>query len=133
MSQPKRIQLSPAKGWRKPEGAISVVYPRRWSNPFTVESVRCDVDAGVTCWKVSTEAGFSGPQVWADHLHNAAAARARAVELYALHTGPLGDYEYDDAMIAALKAELAGHDLMCWCPLDQACHADLLLEIANMT
>jgi hypothetical protein len=28
-------------------------------------------------------------------------------------------------------SELAGHDLACWCPLDQPCHADVLLEIAN--
>ena len=26
---------------------------------------------------------------------------------------------------------LAGHDLACWCPLDQPCHADVLLELAN--
>jgi hypothetical protein len=26
---------------------------------------------------------------------------------------------------------LRGMDLMCWCPLDQPCHADVLLEIAN--
>lgn len=29
------------------------------------------------------------------------------------------------------RAELAGRDLACWCPLDQPCHADVLLEIAN--
>ncbi len=28
-------------------------------------------------------------------------------------------------------AELRGHDLACWCPLDQPCHADVLLELAN--
>lgn len=27
--------------------------------------------------------------------------------------------------------ELGGKDLMCWCPLDQPCHADVLLDIAN--
>jgi hypothetical protein len=27
--------------------------------------------------------------------------------------------------------ELRGKDLACWCPLDQPCHADILLEIAN--
>lgn len=27
--------------------------------------------------------------------------------------------------------ELRGKDLMCWCPLDQPCHADVLLELAN--
>lgn len=28
-------------------------------------------------------------------------------------------------------SELRGHDLACWCPLDQPCHADVLLELAN--
>ncbi len=27
--------------------------------------------------------------------------------------------------------ELRGKDLACWCPLDEPCHADVLLEIAN--
>ena len=26
---------------------------------------------------------------------------------------------------------LRGHDLACWCPLDQLCHADVLLRLAN--
>jgi hypothetical protein len=28
--------------------------------------------------------------------------------------------------------ELAGHDLACWCPLNQPCHADVLVELANV-
>jgi Domain of unknown function (DUF4326) len=27
--------------------------------------------------------------------------------------------------------ELRGHNLACWCPLDQPCHADVLLEWSN--
>lgn len=27
--------------------------------------------------------------------------------------------------------ELTGRDLACWCPLDEPCHADVLLELAN--
>lgn len=27
--------------------------------------------------------------------------------------------------------ELRGKDLACWCPIDQPCHADVLLRIAN--
>jgi hypothetical protein len=27
--------------------------------------------------------------------------------------------------------QLRGKDLACWCPLDEPCHADVLLEIAN--
>lgn len=30
-----------------------------------------------------------------------------------------------------VKQALKGKDLACWCPLDQPCHADVLLESAN--
>jgi hypothetical protein len=30
-----------------------------------------------------------------------------------------------------IRRELSGKNLACWCPLDQPCHADVLLEIAN--
>jgi len=31
----------------------------------------------------------------------------------------------------ALRADLRKKDLACWCRLDQPCHADVLLELAN--
>lgn len=37
----------------------------------------------------------------------------------------------DPATATLIKQELRGKDLACWCPLDQPCHADVLLEIAN--
>ena len=30
-----------------------------------------------------------------------------------------------------VRADLAGRDLCCWCPPEQPCHADVLLELAN--
>lgn len=30
-----------------------------------------------------------------------------------------------------IRRKLKGKNLACWCPLDQPCHADVLLEIAN--
>ena len=30
-----------------------------------------------------------------------------------------------------VKQELQDRDLACWCTLDQPCHADVLLEVAN--
>jgi hypothetical protein len=35
------------------------------------------------------------------------------------------------ALIADQIGELRGKNLACWCPLDQPCHADVLLELAN--
>lgn len=30
-----------------------------------------------------------------------------------------------------VRRDLRGRDLACWCPLDEPCHADVLLEVAN--
>lgn len=34
-------------------------------------------------------------------------------------------------VLPRLKRNLGGKNLVCWCPLDQPCHADVLLELAN--
>lgn len=34
---------------------------------------------------------------------------------------------------AAVRDELRGRDLACWCSLDGPCHADILLDWANRT
>ena len=36
-----------------------------------------------------------------------------------------------DGLREAIRTELAGKDLACWCPPGQPCHADALLQIAN--
>ena len=37
----------------------------------------------------------------------------------------------DPLAYATIRHELRGKNLSCWCPFDQLCHADVLLEIAN--
>lgn len=53
--------------------------------------------------------------------------REQSVEMFrrALHEGRL------QFTIAEVKRELRGRSLGCWCGLDQACHVDVLLEVAN--
>lgn len=51
----------------------------------------------------------------------AAAARARGLDVAAVYRVAVDDVVRD----------LAGRDLACWCPLDQPCHADVLLDLAN--
>jgi len=46
---------------------------------------------------------------------------------------------YDDDLLTGrltvtvddVKRELRGLDLACYCPLDELCHADVLLRVAN--
>lgn len=124
--RPRRIRLSRQRGWRKPEGAVVVARPTRWGNPFRM--VRTDCSIGGMCWTV-TDGTLTH-----DCLDTERHAREVAVELYDLHTGPMGNHELD---LDEVCAALAGHDLACWCPLVDSegnrmpCHADVLLAIAN--
>jgi hypothetical protein len=101
MARPRRIQLRRAKGWRKPPGAIVVARPSRWGNPF----------------RLGAPHPVSGEPL----------TRAEMVRLYRAHVGPGGPGELSREDLD----ELRGHDLACWCPLDEACHADVLLDLAN--
>jgi hypothetical protein len=52
-----------------------------------------------------------------------------AVLLFAykcLSFGPLSQY------VEEIQGKLRGHPLGCYCPLDQACHADVLRVLANL-
>jgi hypothetical protein len=45
--------------------------------------------------------------------------------------GIIGHCEDEDIIPYEFFEPLRGRDLACWCPLDQPCHADVLLELAN--
>lgn len=49
---------------------------------------------------------------------------AEAVELFRYHLA--GDPE----LVAAIRAQLAGRTLACWCRPDEECHAEVLLAVA---
>lgn len=143
---PQRIQLRRTKGWRKPEGAIVVARPTKWGNPYVVGKAQVrmpalnggDWEHEGRLFKTSGQRHpfvryIDGRDVTTWHqVENATAEQC--VEMYREYvTGALGprlNFRHPD-MTAAIRAELAGHDLACWCPLDQPCHADVLLELAN--
>lgn len=100
----ERIQLRRTKGWRKPEGAVVVSRPTKWGNPFMIGPIV----SAYPSLTVEQCASFAVNQFKFD-------GRER-----------LGYPSVDD-----IRRELAGRDLACWCPLDQPCHADELLRIAN--
>jgi hypothetical protein len=110
-SLPRRVQLSRKKGWRMPENTVRVARPGKWGNPF---SVLPHIPHGQ---RVGGALGYFAVPTVAD-----AVACFREMLLY-----PNSDGE----TLADDLCELAGKNLACWCPLDQPCHADVLLELAN--
>lgn len=114
--QPKRIQRKRTKGWKMPPNAIYVGRPTKWGNPFVVRE----------CCVLNTINGHTVGDV----KETPEDAMASAVYLYKRRVieNAIGGIE---PKIRAALEELRGKDLVCWCPLDQACHADVLLEFAN--
>lgn len=41
------------------------------------------------------------------------------------------EIEGDPMLQARIREELTGKNVTCWCRLDEACHGDVLLELAN--
>ena len=101
MTMPKRIQRKRTKGWRMPEGSIYVGRPTMWGNPYRV--VDGNRESAIACYRKEIAWALSG------------------VNCSALWT----------ARVKAGLTDLRGKDLACWCRLDQLCHADVLLELAN--
>lgn len=120
MSEPKRIQRKRTKGWRMPEGAVYVGRPSKWGNPywhaqrFYSTALALDLFRGTANghWNPALVPDFAPVREWyKDHYSWVCGVGWHPVE--------------------AIRRELRGKDLACWCPLDQPCHADVLLEIAN--
>lgn len=109
---PIRVQLSRTRGWRKPANTVVVARPSRWGNPYRLGDV-------VRRYPSLTE------------------REAAAFVVAAFRHDLRHDYPYYPLDVE-IRDALAGKDLACWCPLvdDQGnpwpCHADVLLQIANV-
>lgn len=131
MNVPQRIQRQRTKGWRAPlcscgcgKPARYVGRPTEWGNPFEGRLLR----------------GANGLSTMARGVLAHEFGRWVTEPLFWGYPDPVdaggcshrGGVPYRDRpSIDAIAAELRGHDLMCWCPADQPCHADVLLELAN--
>jgi hypothetical protein len=78
-------------------------------------------------WKMPENTVYVGrPTKWGNPIKiNKEIDREKAVVMYATI------YALQPSLIRDAKEELKGKNLACFCPIDQPCHADILLELAN--
>ena len=110
--KPIRIQRSRKKGSRlvSPNGlpVVCVTRGTNWGNQYRVGSVQYVPGEGRVLVR--------------DKQH--------AVQLFQRNAcDPIAGVLFRDT----IKKELRGKNLACWCKPGEACHADVLLEIANST
>ena len=126
MTGPQRIRMTRQRPWRADHpDAVIVARPSRWGNPFRVgdEYLWLAGDDGFLLdWPLPTARtpGENPNGVRVETCPD----RATAVVWFAAWFRSMVETGTD-------LLPLAGRDLACWCPLDQPCHADVLLEIAN--
>ena len=121
---PKLIQRRRTKGWRKPEGAVSVTRPSRYGNPFEVKVFGIALSLHLFYNAIH---GFWAPAgVPEELIYKAHSAHVTFQKRFRPH-GPRFEIEY----------ELKGVDIMCWCgdwipgEPEIDCHGVLVLKMAN--
>ena len=105
----KRIQRRRVKGWKMPKGCVYVGRPTVFGNPFSL-SLNRD-----RCLRFY---GLYLRRRWKD-LRRLGQPEAAIIYLQILRI-----------RLTDNLPKLRGKDLYCWCPLDQKCHADMLLKLA---
>jgi hypothetical protein len=121
MSMPKRIQRKRTKGWKMPPNTVSVTRPGVFGNPMTLKNA---VEASYLRDKRDPRANKFLADCFRDWITDAGDRGGRD-----WWQGPESDAR--KAEIKRRLPTLRGKDLACYCRLDQACHADVLLELAN--
>ena len=116
---PERIQLKRTKGWRKPENTVVVTRITKWGNPYKEGTRLGNLSIGVIVAADWIEKAKADP----DYL----LTREDVVTLYQIYVKGYIENNPDYFDIEKLR----GKNLACFCKLDEPCHADVLLELAN--
>lgn len=115
MAKPIRLQRSRARGSRltSPNGlpVVCVTRPGKWGNPFKI---------GMS----SHEAGEAAARHFGVRVNQEDPLNTLS-DVIAMYRWCVENFRRKSVM------ELRGHNLACFCGLDKACHADVLLELAN--
>lgn len=122
---PKRIQMSRQRPWRADNpDAVIVARPSKWGNPYSIAMMSARIAEIAAALNVEPSLD----------------PREMAVEAFRcdLTYGPDSKWWWYGPHMSIIRikgalqdGELAGKDLACWCGLDELCHADVLLELAN--
>lgn len=97
-----RHSLSRSSGWRMPPNTITVARPGPWGNPFLVGPGRTQSEALL------------------------------AFRVWLTVDGVSAGLQNRKQWIMDHLHELRGKNLACWCKPGTACHADVLMELANV-
>lgn len=134
--KPLRIQRKRTKGWRMPEGTIYVGRGSVFGNPTICQRpYSCPHHPLFERWAWQDDDGKVDPlrccvDRYRHYVETGLRNEPTRTGCLSFAVEALAGYPNRTKLIEALP-KLRGKNLACWCPLDQPCHADVLLELAN--
>jgi len=109
-----------------PENAVYVGRPSRWGNPFRIYHGHTLIGPP---WSTARAAWAHLPADECVNAYVTSSAGQTATDAVEAFANLLAVRRRDEPdKLARWLAPLRGRDLACWCPLDQPCHADALLD-----
>jgi len=134
--KPQRIPLSRRGGFRLQDAsrsingrdAVRVARPTKWGNPFKVDGMQTVAfgESGDAAGRAA--AAVKAYRMLLDGEFKKGREDKRTPFQRAIMTLETG---FAAPTIREIRDELRGKNLACWCKPGAACHADVLLEIAN--
>lgn len=145
---PTRIHRPAIRGWRPPKNTVYVGRGSVWANPYRWRSTEALARVPAldgSAWEYETRISADGHHHPYKHADGRVTShrsrymtRQECLDLYRQSllepTYRLRIWRQDLSQrltVDMVRAELAGRDLACRCALNQLCHADVLLEVAN--
>jgi len=113
---PKRIQRRRIKGWKMPRGTVSVTRPGKFGNPYRGEYA-------VPLFRAMARRRWTQLERLMRRAYPTANEMTVVVAVCAARM--------HEKRIREGLPSLRGKDLACFCKPGEACHADILLELAN--
>lgn len=120
----KRIQRKRTQGWRMPKNTIYVGRPTKWGNPIKLVGNQIFIDAShrrkiLDSWVLLNVGDINDVMYMYRKLWDGTKFQNQDLQFWS------DKFKYLDL------TELKGKDLACFCSVDCACHADVLIELCN--
>lgn len=120
---PQRIRMTRQRPWRRDNpDAIIVDRTTKWGNPILASDVG---------GQFPSANDYQVARLVVRDFEPLAKNGSLYLPNWRFQGGRRGPVSWTYPSLDEIRAELAGHDLACWCPLDQACHIEVLLVLAN--
>lgn len=123
-----RVQRKRTKGFKMPNDAVYVGRGSKWGNPFKLIGDMVYVDAGHRRKILSK---------WVCYYDGGGYDTSDVVKLFRDLLMDLNSHEVEPEIRDKFKwmrdriRDLQGKKLACWCNVNNCCHADALIELAN--